>query len=250
MRRATLVILGLLLGCDRRPTVDTAPPVQPPGTLSSSPARLDFGGLELGEAANQTLVLSNPGEGALTLYDVAFSDDSQRIHWSLQGELGGQLAAGAARSLEVGFHPLVVGRVDVELRIHSDDPDNPLQEVALVGEGLGTPDLSVEPSSVDFGQVDIGDSSEASIALSNFGTANLEIFEVTLSDDASGGFTLEVDPSSSILAPGAENGLVMGGFTPIYDGAVYGSLVISSSDPDTPELTISLTGEGDAPGLR
>ncbi len=246
MRIPSLLALALVLGCDPEKQDDTGSTEVAPGHLEFSSTQLVFEDLRVGEQEDQPLVLLNVGEGPLAVYDVAFSDDSERTHWDLQGLVTVHLEPGASHTLLVRFEPQAVDTHDVSLRIGSDDPDGPVQMVTLTGESQGTPAIYTDPEAIDFGVVEIGSSSEENLYLANYGTGDLVIEDVEVSDDVTN-FALVLDPSGSVLPPGGESGLAVVSFEPSYDGPLYGTVTISTNDPANPEFEVTLSGEGDAP---
>jgi hypothetical protein len=245
MRTSRLLVLGLVLGCGGDEPQDTQAP-ELFGTLGISALEVEFEGLAIGDQSEQLLQLDNSGDGDLHIHDIAFSDDSLRVHWELLGLTTVTIPPGEVHDLQVRFAPQAVGQLDVYLRIGSDDPSAPSTQVPLRGEGLGVGDLAVEPQALDFGTVLIGDAVERELVLANYGTADLAIASVSVGDDA-GNYAVVLDPSGNSMAPGDEHGLVVLRFEPTYDGFLYGTLSITTNDPDTPVFEIPLSGEGDAP---
>jgi hypothetical protein len=245
MRTSGLLLVGLALGCGGEAPDDSQAP-ELFGALELSAAAVEFEGLPIGEESEQLLQLANVGDGELRVHDIAFSDDSMRVHWSLLGLTTVTIPPGGLHDLQVRFAPQAVGSLDVHLRIGSDDPSAPSTQVSLRGDGLGVGDLYVEPQALDFGTVVIGDALELELLLANYGTADIEIGAVTTSG-ATSDYSVALDPSGTTMAPGDEHGLVVVRFEPSYDGLLYGTLSIATNDPDTPVLEVSLSGEGDAP---
>lgn len=113
----------------------------------------------------------------------------------------------------------------------------------LADSGTATtePDISVTPGSVDFGSVDVGSSASQKITVSNAGSDDLTVTDVSLSGadagefgESEGGFT---------LPPGDTRDVTVS-FSPTSDGAKSADLLVESNDPDTPIASVSLTGTG------
>lgn len=114
------------------------------------------------------------------------------------------------------------------------------------------PNISVSSSSLNFGNVNVGRSSAPlSITIYNTGTSDLHISGMALSDAASysinvsegtsscGSATPTINPNSSCT--------ITATFSPSSTGIIEANLIISSDDPDTPMINISLSGRGKIP---
>jgi hypothetical protein len=121
--------------------------------------------------------------------------------------------------------------------------------ILLQSEPLSSPQISVSSTSLDFGSVDVGDSSFTNLTISNVGSDNLIIGQITLS----GADTLDFDTrndncTGATLAP-SQNCTVQIVFSPRNTGSRSATLSISSNDPDTPTQTVSLSGTGTDGGI-
>ena len=114
------------------------------------------------------------------------------------------------------------------------------------------PNISVSSSSLNFGNVNVGRSSAPlSVTIYNTGTSDLHISGMALSDAASysinvsegtgscGSATPTINPNSSCT--------ITATFSPSSTGIIEANLIISSDDPDTPMINISLSGMGTIP---
>ena len=94
------------------------------------------------------------------------------------GSVNGSIAEGSADDvITVGFNStdLSVGVYDADITITSNDPDEAIiiiPAVLTVSSG-GTPIISVYPSSLNFGSVDVGDSSTLQFTIENIGDGTL-----------------------------------------------------------------------------
>ena len=217
------------------------------GALTVSGTTLDFGLVTLHDTSTRTLSYFNGGAGPLTIFDVQLDDDKKRPHWSVVGGGPATLESGVGVELTILLTPLTVADPSTKLVILSDDPDAPRAEVSLRAEVVGVPRLRVDSELLDFGSVILGASAELNIRLANTGSDTLKIDTVGFQSGGQGAFSLSVNPSGSSLAPGAENGLITVSFAPTGAGAVTERLIVSTNDPETPELGIVLMGAGSPP---
>jgi hypothetical protein len=105
-------------------------------------------------------------------------------------------------------------------------------------------DISVSASTMDFGEVSLGDAVNASVTISNDGTANLQIDDLYLTGVDSSDFSIvrslcvggTLVPSGSCVVTVA--------YSPTSEGEKSATLSINSDDPDTPVFDVLVYGEG------
>ena len=128
-----------------------------------------------------------------------------------------------------------------DLRLAVTAPTAPLivRSVTMsVAGSSGGPTLAAAPSSLSFGNVNVGASSPAkAVTITNSGTAAAAVSGIT----AATGFTETNTCGSSIAAGGSCTANVT--FTPTATQAYSGNLTVSSNANNSP-LTIALTGTG------
>lgn len=117
------------------------------------------------------------------------------------------------------------------------------------GEGGSGPDVAVDPTSVNFGTVEIGGTSvDKVVTVSNEGRGDLHLDPLSL-DAIDGTFTV------TALDPALEGGLLetddraqfVVSYTPIFEGEATGTVWVLSDDPDEPAVPVYLVG--DSPDL-
>ena len=100
------------------------------------------------------------------------------------------------------------------------------------------PNISVVPSSIDFGGVGIGEDAPQLLTIHNDGTGDLTISDI---DDATGMF----DISDTTLAISLnDSAVVTVTFSPASSGFIADTLVIISDDPDTPVVKAPVSAIG------
>ncbi len=121
-------------------------------------------------------------------------------------------------------------------------PDS--RSFTVVGAG---PDVTVNPASLDFGAVAVGDrSADEVVTVTNDGTANLIITTISLGGTNPDQFAKASDKcSKKTLTPGGSC-TVAARFKPTSNGAKTATLIIPSNDPDENPFNVSLTGTGGA----
>jgi hypothetical protein len=216
--------------------------VTPP--VSLAPAEMDFGGVDVGQSASETLVVTNAGDAALRVSLLVEGDgfflDGQRVR-VLDLEPQGQL------ELAVSFAPsrggAAEGAVVAELCGAGCGP-----RVSLSGEGLA-PRIEAEPRVVDLGEVPEGQSASEVLTLSNAGVGNLTISSMqALDDDDRVAVTL---PPLPLILAGGESAEVEVSYTAAGpDAAVSASILIESNDPLSPRVSVPVTATTPGAALR
>ncbi len=106
-------------------------------------------------------------------------------------------------------------------------------------ETVDGPDVTLSPTSIDFGEVAVGESGSSAFAIGNTGEEDLFVdLAVTLGEDT---FTLAV--GTVTVAPGGTEAVAVS-FAPGAAGDVEGLVGIATNDEDEPYLSLPLSGTG------
>jgi hypothetical protein len=121
------------------------------------------------------------------------------------------------------------------IRINSNDPDQPVLSVPIEVTVLGAANIVVDPSALDFGKVNLGDSAFVELAISNTGYNVLNITNIE-SDTSIFGFN-----SDSAFDVGiGETVVVPMFFAPTDTGMSSGNLTIENNDET---IVVALSGK-------
>jgi len=157
----------------------------PPGgspTISVTPSSINFGDETVGSTAAQAMQIANNGNADLTITQVTATGAGFNY---TNFTLPTTVAAGQSASLTVDFKPSGAGSASGSLSIASNAVASPLT-VSLSGVGQssnqGNPGISASPSSIGFGSVVVGSTVTTPLTLTNTGTANLTISNLTESE--------------------------------------------------------------------
>jgi subtilisin family serine protease len=114
--------------------------------------------------------------------------------------------------------------------------------IKLLAPPPAMPDISVAPTSHDFGDVTVGKSSTVkTLTVSNTGDGDLEIGQLALTG---GDFLISIDNCSKKTVVAGGNCTVKVTFKPQTEGAKKATLSIPSNDPDTATAMVALSGKG------
>ena len=206
-----------------------------------------------GTADSGTIGLQNGDgtDGLTAVYNAAYVQDNLAVRfaavtpWLSTTPNSGSLAAGASASIDVVFSAagLCGSHFDANLHVVSNDA---LNSDAVVPVGLdltGAPDILVDAATMDFGSIFILAQSDLILTVSNNGCADLTLTNVA-SDHPDFVWVATVP---TVIAPGASLAIPVS-FVPTTAGIINGILTLTSDDPNTPVLSVNLTGEGLNPG--
>jgi hypothetical protein len=217
--------------------------------ISVSPTSKNFGDVTVGSSSPaQTFTVSNVGTADLVVGTIDITGANAGQFSKQNDNVSGQtIAPDGSATLEVVFSPTSTGAKSAALSIPSNDPDEATVAVPLSGNGVAAPvtDISVSPTSKNFGDVTVGSSSPAqTFTVSNVGTANLVVGTITITGANAGQFSKPTDNcSGQTITPGGSATLQVV-FSPTSTGAKSAALSIPSNDPDEATVAVSLSGSG------
>jgi hypothetical protein len=208
----------------------------PSGDLTISPQSIDFGGVVTGTTATADITVTNGTAATIDLVSASIG----RAVFSLESPaLPVSLAAGGTATLTVGFSPLEARSYATTLTVTTSDAAVPTLDVPLSGHGISAgsaPDIAVDTTTLDFGSATIGTAVTLDVSITNTGASDLVVSDVAAAD---GGYAVAATLPATIEPGGALEVAVTYAPTEAADGS--SELVVTSSDPDEPELTIALT---------
>lgn len=267
MRRFTLALLLLLSGLACAQQAVTGPQqTTPPYTItvgaatpvfSYSPIPVAFPSTVLGANASILVVVTNQGGLPLILSSFV-SNNAQFTGPGLPTDTcsGKTLATGITCSILAIFTPTAVGVQPPggpALFTVNDNTSVGTNNISLSGTGLAVPvsGISCSPSSLAFGNVNLGSNVTQTLTCTNTGTANLTIGTITSSGTIASSVTgpgLSTDLCSGKTVLPAANCTIVLKFAPTIAGAQTGTLAIPNNSATTPyNVAMSGTGMGVAP---
>jgi hypothetical protein len=212
---------------------------------------LDFGMNELGHSSSNEFVVRNRGVYTLSLaagggqggVDIPASTDPYR-EFSLQpGPFTGTLEPGAEKRFTVVYTPFDGGADRPRVEVTSNDPDEPVVIIEMLGNGLAPKICPQPPFLVDFGSVSVGTRSEKSFRFTSCGNQVLTINELKLDSGNHGFFTFTSSiPTPFDLSPGTTFDVWIT-YAPTQVGAHAGKLTIRSNDPNAGEGWVDIVGK-------
>ena len=234
--KALTVVLALatMVGCQGFSTKSNTQ-TQPPGALTAAPANVSFGNVQIGTSQSQSDTVSNTGGSSLTITQAAVTGTG----FSTTGlTLPLTLDVGQSTTFSVVFKPTSGGSATGNLALTNSASSSPLN-IALAATAVEGGTLSASPTSMSFGNVQVGLNQSQTETLKNTGGQNLTVSKATFSGSgfSSTGLTLPLT-----LAPNQSTTFAVV-FAPTSSGAANSTLSLGVSGSTT-TVDVALSGTG------
>ena len=203
-------------------------------TLTPNPGNVPFANVIVGSNSTQPITLTNSGTASVSITQINITTGAGFSQNGLS--VGQTIAAGATASFTAEFAPTAIGLSSGNITLTST-ASNPTVTIALSGTGTQG-QLSVNPSSVNFGSLPVNSSATVPVTLSNTGTAPVGITAAGLTGSSFFTSTL----ASQTINPGQTASFNVK-FAPTSTGSASGNISITNNAPGSP-LVIPLSGTG------
>ena len=192
----------------------------------------------------RTVTIRNEGEGDLHLGEIALEDSTGPYTWSNLSAI--LVQPGGEATFTVEFDPNTAGEVTNKIYINSDDPDEPVVEVDIFGNGIA-PVIELTPETYDFGSLYIGCDADQTFEIENVGTADLVVSQV---DFTTATLDLVFDANEATngplpwtLSPGQIKQVTVSNI-PYDEFQDVAYLMVDSNDPYTSTVMSTIEGTG------
>ncbi len=221
------------------------------GVLWFDPDEYDFGSVVPGESTSMELLLrnmvpSNINEAAIALDSLTLTGSSTYVVTGGSCEVGVTILEWMEScTIEVTFSPIAPG--EALATVQAEGTMGESDTATLIGTGEFEPDpavLLVDPSELDFGEVDLAESASSSFTISNVaaqGAHSLELSVLDLVADSEFTVTGGDCHVGIVLEPG-ESCFVEVTFTPSATDSYNGRVDVLAIDGQS--ATVMLSGEG------
>jgi hypothetical protein len=205
--------------------------------LNLSPTSLDFGIVFLGQSATQTVTMTNTGNSSVSVTAANVTGAGYSITPPLA--LPATLGPGQSQNFTLQFAPSASGVAAGSVSLVSNASNSPTA-VALTGTGQAQLlQLTVNPSSIDFGDVTVGSTDARAVSVTNTGNSNVTITAATASGT---GFSVTGLTTPLTLTPGqATSFTALFAPTSVASG-LTGSISLTSNA--TSPASVTLSGNG------
>ncbi len=210
-----------------------------PGALGSNPASLSFGNVQAGTTQTLSATVTNTGGSSVTISQVGVNGTG----FSLRGGPSSvTLGAGQSTTFSVAFAPAATGNATGNLTISSTASNSTLTlPLSGTGTAAAAGQLTIAPTTLNFGSVDVGSTATQSLTMSATGGS------VTVNSAASGSSQYSISGASFPFTIAAgQSASVSVVFAPSQSGAAAGTLTFVSGTANT-QTAESVTGTGVTP---
>ncbi len=200
--------------------------------------QVNFQGVNIGQGSTLALNVKNNGSSPVTVTSAQISNP---MFASTPGTFS--VPAGGTAPLNVTFTPTAVGPQQGALTLNLAGGGT--ATLNLAGTGVAVPIISVTPTNLDFGSVNVNQTSDLPVLIANKGLAALAVQSLSITG---AGYSLVNAPTTPFVVSSTAKQIVVR-FAPTSAGAAQkGTLTILSNDPAFPVVTVNLTGNSVATG--
>lgn len=273
--RAALLLItcgGLAVtGCDGSDLGASFP------SANVTPDRFTFPKLQVGESEDRTVEIENLGTGELKVAGIRGDFGSEfNLYWTLSSFDDGAQRVGIEGGVNsfpgvitippeeklimvLNYRPDGSDSLGGAVVMESNDPDYAEISIPIIVIE-GSPELNLNPTSIDFGRIGAGSTATETITATNIGQEVLVL--EGLRRDGSEDFTITLNGENPVenpallndpdgdgeagVAPGQSFEVVVT-YTPITDGFDEGEVVFTTNEGRAPQRVVSLDANGDSP---
>ncbi len=209
------------------------------------PERVVFGDVLRGETVQKSVEISNAGDDLLKLGRWRVDGPFLLSYPRYDGRPPEELAPGESIQATLTYTARTTDRAQGTLSIESNDPDEPVFEVALFANA-DFPCLTLTPAdALDFGTAELHQMSQKVIIAKNCARRSETTFTVDHLEGASEFSLIDggLQRQQVTLRPGASARIPIG-FMPQAPGQYEGAVFIESNDENQPHRVVNLKGQG------
>ena len=208
-----------------------APPPSAPA-ISVQQTAVDFGTVAFAQSVQQTITITNTGTADLEITGIESDVSGLTFDTTMF-----TLSPNGSQVVTITFPSSTEGTFSGLITISSNDPDRATQtlSVSVTVQEQPVPVLDVQETAVNFGTVEVAQSVQQTITITNTGTVPLEI--TGIESDVSG---LTFDTTMFTLSPNGSQTVTIT-FPSSSAGEFSGLITISSNDPDRATQTLSVS---------
>ena len=195
--------------------------------IEVSPSKLEYGTLSMGVTEVKTFTVTNVGNEELIVDNMVLNGGSFTM---VDEELSFNLPPDGWNEFDVIFTPMQAHENYGDITVFSNDVDDPAEVVTLIGDGA-VPELSIYPNPYDYGIDYVGCGYSNLFTLTNVGTEDLIISNITYEDPENQLSLQEVTAPMPITIEPTSTFDLWIDFMPSKEVGTQGVLTVDSNDP-------------------
>jgi len=218
-----------------------------PPKITVAPMSINFGSVKATNESLKSVKITNKGVaggGNLTVGTMSFAGTDHADFSIKDTNCTVPLARGSSCTASVKISSSTFGKKTATLVVPSDDPNKPTVSAKLAATVM-PPNISVSPSSLNFGKIKTGNATATKVVtIKNNGLSDLDSISLSLSGDIAP--SIQSNTCGTSLAKGVSCKVSIA-VSPASTGPKTGVLNISSNDPKKPTVPVKLKGTATSP---
>ena len=227
---------------------------------NGSATPIDFGSIEVGSSGSKLFTIENNDLGELGVFDVFSIPDAGTAAGEfsvIASSIPATLSGSERTDFTILFSPKSTGAKSATVTIQNDDPDENPYTFYIQGNGSAVPypDINVKQGLNDlpaglgiynFGYIQSGTSSPpVSFTIENTGTAQLDVFNVTITFGDPSQFIIDTSPPMEFsIPPGNKTAFVVTFAPNLIEEYKSATVTVDNNDPDENTYTFMVEGWG------
>ena len=213
--------------------------------LTVAPSPYDFGTVQTTTMVSRTVQVSNTGPASAGNLSITAASVDNALFAVPANQFPISVAPGANSPLTVTFSPQAFGPTSATVTFISNASNATTTETlnGTGGTSTSSPGLSISPSTLYFGNVDVGQTRTQTIVMSNPGTGTTTVFSGTVTGT---GFSI-VSPAFPVTLSPSTAQVVTISFSPTNSGTATAVVSFTSDAVQAPVLSLVASGNASSP---
>ncbi len=193
---------------------------------------IDFGKVDVYSKATKDVVVKNTGTDILIINSAKYSanGNSTDIYLNSNPSVPLELNPNKEATFTLVYVPTDIGEDNGTLTFESNSKDLPKVDILVKGEGV-SPLIKIDPPTIDFGGVEVNQSSSRDFIVYNNGNKDLIIYKLDFAEPSSKYLSVTEPDTEKVLAPQSSTKYTVTFAPKEKEGAIDSKLQIHCNDP-------------------
>lgn len=193
---------------------------------------IDFGKVDVYSKATKEIVVKNSGTDILTINSAKYTakGNSTDIYLNSSPKVPMDLNPNQEAVFSLIYVPTDIGEDNGVLTFESSSKDLPKVDIPVKGEGV-SPLIKIEPSVIDFGGVEVNQSSSKDFVVYNNGNKDLVIYKLDFAELSSKYLSVTEPNTEKVISPQSSTKYTVTFAPKDKEGAIDSKLQIHCNDP-------------------